>query len=87
MRQFVAAITVAVATLALNSCTVDCQVCSEAEGVKECSTAKDVKRSECSDCTDDVIIESTKSDEEGELSKEELAMAKEAGYTYTCEKK
>lgn len=86
IRRFVVAAIAAVAALALSSCTVDCQVCGEYEGTKECSTASEVKSSECKDCTDDVIIKAAKDDGD-EITSSDISMAKGMGVSFSCEKK
>ena len=40
--------------LSLYGCSVDCEVCNEFVGTKDCQTVKDVKKSECEDCGTDV---------------------------------
>jgi hypothetical protein len=82
IRRFVVAITAAVAALALSSCTVDCEICAEYAGVKECETATEVKRSECSDCTDEAIASADE-----ETTTADVKDAKAMGVAFTCEKK
>jgi hypothetical protein len=72
------------ATFALSSCTVDCEVCGEESGVTFCATAEEVKRSECSDCSDEVIHEAAS---KLDYDAADIMEAKQIGVTFTCEKK
>lgn len=58
----------ALAFFGLTGCSADCEVCVEFMGEKECGIVKDVKKSDCRDC----------SDVEG------AAEAKAAGLEVTC---
>lgn len=45
------AVAAVLSVMSLYGCSKDCKVCVEYEGIKDCQTVEDVKKSDCEDCS------------------------------------